>query len=140
MQTTFSGAFFHVALRVKNHILGFIVMILFFHSKAYNYYLSVMAAQLSILLVHYLVSNQCRVNIGPPAKRHLNGVSLVGRWWPVYRCLLGSFSIFLSGHDRAQKYTLIQAKAIAMTAVDIMVTPGLLQTIKESFQSDMMNA
>ena len=22
--------------------------------------------------------------IGPPAKRHLNGVSLAGRWWPIY--------------------------------------------------------
>ena len=31
-------------------------------------------------------------NIGPPAKRHLkrhsNGVSLAGRMWPTYRCLL----------------------------------------------------
>ena len=29
--------------------------------------------------------------IGPPAKRHLNGVSLVGRWWPNIECWLGSF-------------------------------------------------
>ena len=65
------------------------------------------------------------------------------RWWadcgPFSDVYLVAF-IFVSGHDRAQKYTLIQAKAIAMTAVDIMVTPGLLQTIKDSFLTDMMNA
>ena len=26
----------------------------------------------------------------PPAKRHLNGVSLVGRWWPNIECWIGS--------------------------------------------------
>ena len=35
-------------------------------------------------------SIQCRATIGPPAKRHLNGVSLAGRLWPAFRCLLGS--------------------------------------------------
>ena len=34
------------------------------------------------------VSKQCRATIGPPAKRHLNGVSLAGRWWPDFRYLL----------------------------------------------------
>ena len=33
--------------------------------------------------------------IGPPAKRHLNGVSLAGRWWPNIECWLGSFVIYL---------------------------------------------
>ena len=28
--------------------------------------------------------------IGPPAKRHLNGVSLAGRWWPNIECWVGS--------------------------------------------------
>ena len=32
----------------------------------------------------YQASIQCRVIIGTPAKRHLNGVSLAGRWWPAY--------------------------------------------------------
>ena len=32
--------------------------------------------------------------IGPPANRHLNGVSLAGRWWPNNECWLGSFVIF----------------------------------------------
>ena len=27
-------------------------------------------------------------NIGPPAKRYLNGVSLAGRWWPITECCL----------------------------------------------------
>ena len=31
----------------------------------------------------YQSSIQCSVLIGPPAKRHLNGVSLAGHWWPV---------------------------------------------------------
>ena len=34
-----------------------------------------------------------RVTIGLPAKRHLNGVSLVGRWWPNIECWLGSFVV-----------------------------------------------
>ena len=32
--------------------------------------------------------------IGPPAKRHLNGVFLACRWWPNNECWLGSFAIF----------------------------------------------
>ena len=31
----------------------------------------------------YQSSIQCLALISPPAKRHLNGVSLVGHWWPV---------------------------------------------------------
>ena len=31
--------------------------------------------------------------IGPPAKRHLNGVSLADRWLPNIKCWLGSFVI-----------------------------------------------
>ena len=30
----------------------------------------------------------------PPAKCHLNGVSMTGRWWPHIECRLGSFVIF----------------------------------------------
>ena len=32
--------------------------------------------------------------IRPPAKHHLNGVSLVARQWPNIECLLSSFVIF----------------------------------------------
>ena len=32
--------------------------------------------------------------IGPTAERHLNGVSLAGRWWPNIECWLRSFVIF----------------------------------------------
>ena len=35
-----------------------------------------------------------RTIIGPPAKRHLNGVSLACQWWPYIECSLGSFVIF----------------------------------------------
>ena len=35
-----------------------------------------------------------RAIICPPAKHHLNGVSLAGRWWPNNECWLGSFVIF----------------------------------------------
>ena len=35
-----------------------------------------------------------RAIIGPPAKRHLNGVSLACCWWPNIECRLGSFVIF----------------------------------------------
>ena len=34
-----------------------------------------------------------RAIIGPAAKRHLNGVSLAGRWWPNIESLLGSWVI-----------------------------------------------
>ena len=32
--------------------------------------------------------------IGPPVKRHLNGVSLAGRWWPNIKCWLRSFVVY----------------------------------------------
>ena len=35
-----------------------------------------------------------RAIIGPPAKRHFNGVSLACRWWPYYACWLGSLWFF----------------------------------------------
>ena len=34
-----------------------------------------------------------RVTIGPPAKRHIIGVSLAGRYWPNIECWLGTFVI-----------------------------------------------
>ena len=47
--------------------------------------------------VYCRVSNpaslQFRANIGPPAKRHLNGVSLVDRLKPAILCLLGKLAL-----------------------------------------------
>ena len=34
-----------------------------------------------------------RPTIGPPAKHHLNSVSLAGRWWPNIECRHGSFVV-----------------------------------------------
>ena len=34
-----------------------------------------------------------RATNGPPAKRHSNGVSLAGRWWPNTECWLVSFVV-----------------------------------------------
>ena len=38
--------------------------------------------------------HQKRAIIGLSAKRHWNGVSLAGRWWPNIECVLSSFGIF----------------------------------------------
>ena len=38
--------------------------------------------------------NFMRAIIGPPTKRHLNGVSLACQWWHNIECWLGSFVIF----------------------------------------------
>ena len=38
--------------------------------------------------------NYNRAIIGPPAKRHLNGVSLARRQWPKMKCWLGSLMVF----------------------------------------------
>ena len=35
-----------------------------------------------------------RANIGSPAKRHINGVSLACRLWPNIECWLGGFVLF----------------------------------------------
>ena len=48
---------------------------------------------------------QKRANIGPPAKRHLNGVSLVGRKWPemtsrlcIYLVVCEKVTLFKTGY------------------------------------------
>ena len=45
---------------------------------------------LNLYIKHYPVSILMRATIGPPAKRHLNGVSSAGRWWPEINCWLGN--------------------------------------------------
>ena len=37
---------------------------------------------------HFTVSTQQRATISPPAKRHLNGVSLADLWWPEILCCI----------------------------------------------------
>ena len=49
--------------------------------------------------------------IGQPAKRHLNGVSLVGRQWPAEKCLLGryirtDYLSHLACHNRDNAYSI----------------------------------
>ena len=45
--------------------------------------------------------------------------------------------MFYSGAPEAQKWTLLQAKVLAMTAIDVMLDPELLQRIKTAFEEDM---
>ena len=57
------------------------------------------------------VSKLSWATIGQPAKRHLNGVSLVGRQWPAEKCLLGRYirTDYLSRlacHDRDNAYSI----------------------------------
>ena len=40
-------------------------------------------------------SIQCWAIIGPPAKRHLNGVSLAGRLWPAFSAIWIRFSLVI---------------------------------------------
>ena len=55
-------------------------------SNADNVFFSMMGEELS--RYHYK-----RALFGPPAKRHLNGVSLACRFWPKIESWLGSFTI-----------------------------------------------
>ena len=56
-------------------------------SKIDGFFLSLMRVG-RIQIPHYK-----RAINGPSAKRHLNGVSLAGRWWPNIECWIGSFVI-----------------------------------------------
>ena len=47
-------------------------------------------------------------------------------WFDFRHCLI-------SGHARAQRYTLDQAKALAMTGVDIVFNRDTLEGIKDEF-------
>ena len=49
-----------------------------------------------ILLLSYHPTNiDCRATVDPPAKRHWNGVSLVGHWWSGFRSMTGQRFKFL---------------------------------------------
>ena len=48
-----------------------------------------------------------RAIIDPPATRHLNGVSLAGRWWPNIECWLGSFVVLQGIRDSFTKKSYI---------------------------------
>ena len=50
------------------------------------------------------------------------------------------FVLFSVGSDKAQYYTLNQAKALAMTALDIMCNPGLVNDMKQELQQSLHNA
>ena len=42
-----------------------------------------------------------------------------------------------SGTPEAQKWTLLQAKVLASTAIDVMLDQDLLRRIKSAFEEDM---
>ena len=44
---------------------------------------------------------QFLATFGPPAKRHSNGVSLAGRWWPASIFLLGTSGNIATATERA---------------------------------------
>ena len=67
-------------------------VITFFYGKyLHNQDLGNIVFKPNSCLLNFQDSIQCRATIGPPAKRHSKGDSLAGRWWPVYRCLLGYY-------------------------------------------------
>ena len=45
--------------------------------------------------------------------------------------------LIISGSQEAQSYTLKQSKALAMTAIDIMYNPQLLDGIKKEFKQTL---
>ena len=65
-----------------------------FFQRGFNFYIFFLLSLFLLLLgerrskYHYK-----RAIISPPAKRHLNGVSLAGRWWPNTECWLVSFVV-----------------------------------------------
>ncbi|KAK3091653.1 hypothetical protein FSP39_021577 [Pinctada imbricata] len=44
-----------------------------------------------------------------------------------------------SGDHKAQPYTIAQSKAMAMTAIDVFMNPGLLEEIKTKFKEDLFH-
>jgi hypothetical protein len=52
-----------------------------------------------------------------------------------YRCSYFLYFKFITGNQEAQKYTIAVAKAIAVTAIDILQDPKLLAQIKEEYRS-----
>lgn len=53
-----------------------------------------------------------------------------------YRGILICF-LYLLGSQEAQLYTLRTAKALAMTALDVIFKPELLERIREEFKSKL---
>lgn len=44
---------------------------------------------------------------------------------------------FISGSSKAQPYAIYQAKAMAMTGVDLLLDKQLMEKVKEDFQQGM---
>lgn len=47
--------------------------------------------------------------------------------------------IYILGSPKAQSYTIKQAKALAMTAIDVMCSPDLMAQVKQGFQQDLLS-
>ena len=78
--------------------------------------------------------------IGQPGKRHLNGVTLAGRWWPNVECWPGSFVIFqgirTSIANKSYIFVIFQAGSRTLPpsgSVHYSIGPGLhyIQNISE---------
>ena len=48
------------------------------------------------------------------------------------------FPLFVSGDPKAQPYTIQQAKALAMTAIDVLCNPELVDKMKVEFEEDLI--
>jgi hypothetical protein len=57
----------------------------------------------------------------------------------VDRIIFVSSNFLFSGADVAQGYSLAVAKALAMTAIDIMSKPELIPKIQQDFRRDLQN-
>ena len=55
----------------------------------------------------YKSSIQCWAIIGTPAKRHLNGVSLAGRWWPSFSSIY-MLSPFIKKKKKKKKKKIVR--------------------------------
>lgn len=55
-------------------------------------------------------------------------------WWYVSHISNLSCFFFSVGSQNAQFYTLRTAKALAMTALDVIFKPGLLEEVREDFR------
>ena len=53
-----------------------------------------------------------QTTIGPPAKRHLNGISLVGRWWAEIACWQG-YDLEVKVHLSNQRVWIVMPTPLA---------------------------
>ena len=72
----------------------------------------------------YQASIRCWAISGTPSKRHLNGVSLAGQWWPAYRAVFGS-SLPSSTKEICQSWTPFWIRACSWAIMFYVRSPLL---------------